>query len=253
VLPANPRPQEYRTFTMVVRGRRKPPIEEITGGMGAGITLWDGSDGVEPIRVAPHYENNEFTGWEVSVIAKVDAPPGRGVIQTRVPKTPGDERNVSLGEAKDALALPGDQLPERGLRPDSVIVDEVSTERWRAAVPPEYEDDLEPIVPGKPWPETRITLEGERRLAPAGVDPNDPSTWPEGYTVRWERVRMSSLTPSERAEYEQAADALMEGFIEGSDYGGKVLGELPIRTIMGSGSGPRLEAGEKPKLTEGDA
>jgi hypothetical protein len=66
-------------------------------------------------------------------------------------------------------------------------------------------------------------------------------------------VRMSSLTPSERAEYEQAADALMEGFIEGSDYGGKVLGELPIRTIMGSGSGPRLEAGEKPKLTEGDA
>jgi hypothetical protein len=45
----------------------------------------------------------------------------------------------------------------------------------------------------------------------------------------------------------------MEGFIEGSDYGGKVLGELPIRTIMGSGSGPRLEAGEKPKLTEGDA
>jgi hypothetical protein len=216
-LPANPRPADYRTFTLVVRGRRKPPIDEITGGMGAGVTLWDGSDGVEPIRVAPHYEDNDFVGWEVSVIAKVDAPPGVGRIPTRVPKrdvvemeTPADAKNVSLGEAEDAMALPDDRLPMRGAKfyEDRATV--------RSAVPdekPEYEDDLEPIVPGKPWPETRITL-----VAPAGVDPNDPSTWPEGYTVRWERVRMSSLTPSERAEYEQAADALMEGFIEGSDY-----------------------------------
>jgi hypothetical protein len=154
----------YRTFGMIVRGR-KPTVQEIIDGMGPEVRLWDGSDGIEPVRIRPYLEpaHDPKIGdfevwndkWKVTVIATITGMP---------------------------------------VRPSLVEATEV---------------DLGELDLSSPQPEPR-------RLAPEGVDPYDPSTWPEGYKVRWERV---STSPEEQA-------AFGEGFREASEP--KVLGTIEV-------------------------
>jgi hypothetical protein len=190
----SPFAQGYRTFVMRVVGR-EPTVREIIDGMGPGVRIWS-EEGIPAVAIT-----TDGTGWLVRLTANIVGYEEPGVLV--------EATEVDLGEfdlrptQPEVKMMAAHDTPQVLAIAESAEMSEDGSARIKGRTPDQiiYDD-----VPA-------------RRMAPEGVDPEDPSTWPEGYGVRWETTK---ATPEDQAAFD-------EGFREVAK--GEVLGTIEIEAL----------------------